>query len=108
MADFFNYDPLKGVTRYFDYDEMTGEAYIRTVQDVEPLLRQTAENRRTGLADGPHKEFKHYCDIPAVVQLELRKKGIDIYSKDPSMIRRMFQEINRNYPKLKNTWKVHE
>jgi hypothetical protein len=108
MADFFSYDPLKGVTKYFDYDEMTGDAFIRTEQDVEPLLRETMENRNTGSQESPRKDFKLYASIPPVVQLELRKKGIDIYSKDPSMIRKMLQTINREYPYLKSTWKVHE
>ena len=45
--------------------------------------------------------------LTPIVQIELRKKGIDIYSKDPAMLRRMFAEINTNYPYCKVTDKTH-
>ena len=107
MPDFLEYDPLTGVRRLFDYDEMTGQAWIRTETDVEPLLNQAQADRNTRTYDGGIKKgFLKYCEIDPVTQLELRKKGIDIYSKDPVMIRRMFQEIETNYPKLKSTNKV--
>lgn len=108
MPEFFDYDPLSGVRKTFDYDEMTGTAYIRSEQDVEPLLWKTLEDRNTGNQDSKKKDFKLYASLPPVVQIELKNKGIDIYSKDPTMIRRMLQVINREYPYLKSTWKVHE
>jgi hypothetical protein len=108
MPEFFDYDPLTGVRKTFDYDEMTGTAYIRSEQDVAPLLSQTMENRNTGKYDSARREFKMYASLPPVVQIELKNKGIDIYSKDPAMVRKMLQTINRDYPYLKSTWKVHE
>lgn len=108
MPEFFDYDPLSGVKKTFDYDEMTGTAYIRSEQNVEPLLSRAAEDRNTGKYDTPRKEFKLYAALPPVVQIALRNQGIDIYSKDPAMIRRMMQTINRDYPYLKSTWKMHE
>src|SRR5688572_22952121 len=106
--EFFDYDPLLGVTKYFDYDESKGDAVIRSEQDLQPLLSRNAELRNTGATDyGIKGEFWHYASIPPVVQLELRRKGIDIYSKDKTMIRRMFDEINANYPALKVTQKAH-
>lgn len=109
MPDFLEYDPKSGLRRLFDYDEMTGDAYIRTEQDVAPLISQSQAIANSGEGDaGIKKGFWKYAELPPVVQLELRKKGIDIYSKDPTMIRRMFQEINANYPYLKTTHKHHE
>ena len=108
MSDFLHYDPITGTSKLFDYDEDTNTAFIHTFQDVEPLLKRNAEWANTGVKDsGIKRDFWHYADIPPVVQLELRKKGIDIYSKDPAMIRRMFAEINANYPRCKVTHKRH-
>lgn len=104
MPDFFEYDPLTGVRKLWDYDEMTGNAHFLHEQDVEPLLDRNAEARNLRIEG---KDLKFYCSIPPIVQIELRNKGIDIYSKDPAMIRRMFQEINANYPYLKTTDKIH-
>lgn len=106
MPEFFSYDPLSGVTRFFDYEEDTGLVRIHSQQDVDSMLRVTTETANTGAADaGIKKGFFHYASLPPVVQLELRKKGIDIYSKDPSMIRRMDQEIETVYSRFKTTHK---
>jgi hypothetical protein len=100
----FDVDPLKGITRYFDYEEDTGIARIRTVEDVEPLLRLTAEMRATRAADDKLKDDDYmcqYCYIPTTVQLELKQKGIDIF--DQSHTKRLIAEIEANYPYLKTT-----
>ena len=108
MPDFLHYDPVTGTKKLFDYDEQTNTALITTVQDVDPLLTHNAELANTGAKDvGIKNDFWHYASIPPVVQLELRKKGIDIYSKDPAMIKRMFSEINANYQRCKVTHKRH-
>lgn len=106
MPEFFDYDPVLGMRTTWDYDESTGDAKFRHEQDVEPLLGYTMEARNTRQYDGKH-DYKFYCSIPPVVQIELRNKGIDIYSKDPSMIRLMLQTINKDYPYLKMTDKTH-
>ena len=108
MPDFLHYDPFTGTSKYFDYDEATDSIVIHTVQDIAPFMKMTQEMANTGATDGGiKKDWWHYADLPAVVQLELRKKGIDIYSKDPTMIKRMFVEINTNYSRFKVTHKRH-
>lgn len=106
MPEFFDYDPVTGVKTSWDYEENTGDAHFRHEQDVEPLLGHAMEARNTRQYEGKH-DMKFYCSIPVTVQIELRNKGIDIYSKDPSMIRLMLQTINKDYPYLKMTDKVH-
>lgn len=106
MPEFFDYDPVLGVRTTWDYDEATGDAHFRHEQDVQPLLGFSAEARNTRMYDG-RQDYKFYCSIPPVVQIALRNKGIDIYSKDPSMIRLMLQTINKDYPYLKMTDKTH-
>jgi hypothetical protein len=111
MPEFFEYSPHNGVQELWDYDQQTGKAWIRHNGDHEAFFSRNAESRNTRACDKGimenGKEFHWYCSIPPVVQIELRTKGIDIYSKDPVMIRRMFDEINQNYPLLKMTDKKH-
>lgn len=106
MAEFFDYDPRTGVRKMWDYDEMTGTAHFRHEQDLEPFKKFTMAARNEKIYDG-RQEMNHYAELPTVVQIELRNKGIDIYSKDPTMIRRMLQEIDANYRACKVTDKVH-
>lgn len=112
MPEFFDYRPDTGVVETWDYDEMGKRAVVRHAGDHELFFARNAQARNTGacdkgLMDGG-REFHFYCSIPPVVQIELRNKGIDIYSQDPTMIRRMFAEINKNYPLCKMTTKNHE
>lgn len=109
MAEFFDYDPDRGITTYFDHDELTDKTTIHRVQDVSDILDATRRARIDGKKDVKVKSgeahFAHYAVIPAMVELELRKKGINIY--DPSQTKEILKEINQNYPYLKVTEKHH-
>lgn len=102
--EFFDYDPLTGVTHY---TEQQGDStVVYTEQDLTPLIERNKALANQGLRDDGIKEgWWHYCDIPAVVELALRKQGVNIH--DPSHGKRMFQIINRDYPYLKTTHKMH-
>lgn len=99
------YDPYTGVTSINVADDDTDEIRTRRVQDVEPLLRSTAETRNTKSADRPGKDLHAYCTIPVVVQYELLKKGLNVFN--PEHMPQILQEINANYPFLKYTDKTH-
>jgi hypothetical protein len=102
--EFFDYDPLTGVTHYTEQQGDTTIVY--TEQDLTPLIERNKKIANLGLKDKGIKEgWFHYCDIPPVVELALRKKGINIH--DPSHGKAMFKEINANYPYLKLTHKHH-
>lgn len=108
--ELFDVDPLTGVTTYFDFDE-SGNVIFRKEQDIEAYLATMQETRNAnttqkGLMDNG-REFHLYCTIPTIVQLELMEKGIDIFSDDPAVQRRMFDEINKNYPYCKATYRTH-
>lgn len=99
-----DFDPLTGLANYWDYDEMTGNAIIKTVQDVEPVLNYTKALANAGGTDqGIKQGMWLYAKIPPIVQLQMRQKGIDI--NDPNATKRIIQEINENYPHLKCTQK---
>jgi hypothetical protein len=115
MPEFFQYNPHNGITEFFDYDESTGNVMITSIAPgadaLDAFLDMTHETRAVGKTDkglmDNGREFHCYASLPAIVQLQLRQKGIDIYSKDPTMMRRMFDEINTNYPWCKTTYKSH-
>jgi hypothetical protein len=98
--DFFDYDPETGRTDYFDLDHLTGRVQIRTVEDVEPLLDLNASLRNEGIKKISNKHgLRHYATVPMTVILELKQKGIDFYDRNDA--KRVFQEIETNYPYLK-------
>jgi hypothetical protein len=106
MSQFFDYNPDTGLTEWFDYDEMTGEATISYEQDVSSLLKWAQENRDDPdvWKKGVKESWALYAKIPAIVQIQMRKKGIDI--NNPEHADRVFREINQNYPLLKTTTKT--
>lgn len=103
MPILFDHDPVTGMTQYFDYDPMTGDIFISHEQDVSGMLDAFSQKRNDPEAwkKGVKESFAHYATIPAIVELELRKKGIDI--NDKSQTKRIIQEIEKNYPYLKVT-----
>lgn len=104
MAEFLDFDPVTGISHYTDYDETTGNMKIRYVQDVQPILDYTRALAADGGTDqGIKKGFWLYAKIPAVVQVHLKLKGIDI--NDPSATKRIIEEINTNFPHLRTTQK---
>lgn len=108
MALFLDYDPVTGVRYDMEYDEDTGNAKISTSQDVSAAIDWAKTQANMGVTDkGIKQGFWKYATIPVVVQVALRNKGIDIYSKDPTMQKRVFREINENYAWCKTTSKHH-
>ena len=103
MPDFLSYNPLTGVRRLFDMDEQHGIIYTRAEQDVEPILDRARALRNEKIYDNRKLEFRMVATLPAIVQLELRMNGLDIYSRDPAMIRRVLAEIEANYKRCKTT-----
>lgn len=106
MSEFFEYDPINGITYSTDYDEATGETVVHSMQDVDPILDHVARIRNKNDDSGIKRDIWKYCTIPAAVELILLEKGINIHNKDhwPDVLR----EINTNYPKLKYTNLHHE
>lgn len=106
MSEFFDYNKDNGMvysTEMANEDDMI----IRAEQDVEPILDEMARRRNAGKdSNGIKKGFWHYCSIPVHVELELRKKGINIYNKHQT--KELLKEINTNYPYLKATRLKHE
>ena len=109
MPEFFDYDPLRRITSYFDYEESTGIATIRREENVAPLLAYCAEMRNVGASDDKLKDDNYMCCyamLPATVIAELYKKGIDI--SNPGDGKALMRELETNYSHFKTTYKHHD
>lgn len=105
-GEFWDYQKHNGVFERWDYDPMTGEAYLNREQDLREWRRMVAETRATGSARKalmPDKEFEAAYSIPVKVHMELLIKGIDPHSQDRDMQRKFIQEMETNYPECKLT-----
>jgi hypothetical protein len=103
----FDYDAETGITETFDYDPITESFSIVSTQDITGFLdtMKTARLDVDKTTKGIKEDWWHYCSIPTVVELELRKKGLCLENKDH--MKAILHEINVNYPYLKATEKKH-
>jgi hypothetical protein len=106
MSTWTEYDPFSGMTET-NVATNDGDVIVHKEQDVEKLLDYTAHIRNEGLADrGIKHGLWHYCTIPYTVAYEmLTKYGVNIHKKADTD--RVFDIINKHYPKLKLTNKNH-
>ncbi len=100
---YFDHDPVTGVTQYYSYDPMTDEHSITSTQDVSQFLDEMKKRRDDPdyWKKGVKEEFAHYATIPAVVEMQLKKKGLDIY--DQTQTKAIVREIETNFPFCKAT-----
>ncbi len=107
MPILFDSNPDTGVVTYFDYDPMKDEVRLTSMQDVSGFLehQKRLANDEDYSKKGIKADWWHYASIPAVIEMELKKKGIDLYDKNAT--KRIIKEINENYPYLKATGKRH-
>lgn len=106
MPEFFSYNPDTGVTHSTDFDEVSGRMFLHASQDLEPLIERNKLYKIHAAKDsGIKQDMFHYASIPSVVQLELRKRGLSIFSKDPAELLKIRQIIQNEYPALMTTEK---
>ena len=102
--EFFDYDPMTGLTEYVE--EVDGKIHLTYEQDVEPIVDYARAHANEGICEANFRgEAWHYAIIPAVVQMDLHRKGIDILNQND--IKKVVDEINQNYPYLKTTHRRH-
>lgn len=105
MSRFIDYNADRGTWHEEDYDHTTDTLVIHTKQDVEPVLDYARDQRNSGLNDKVG-DFSRYAVIPAAIEVELRKKGINMYNQGQT--KELLKEINQNYPHLKVTNLRHD
>ena len=103
-----DYDPLLGITTYFEYDHASDTSIIGTEQDVSLLLD---ENKRLQNDDsvwktGVKKGWAMYARYPAVIiQKWLNEYGVNVFDENHS--KKVFELTNRpEYRYLKTTTKM--
>ena len=106
MAEFFDYDPLTGMTYTTEYNENDDTTTVHSSQDLQAVVDYATRVRNNNDNSGIKEEWWRYCIIPTHVELALRDKGIHIHNKNHQ--KAMFREINQNYPYLKLTNLHHE
>jgi hypothetical protein len=103
LSDFMEIDPDTGIKTDFKWNETDQEYTLLRSADVEPVLDFTkAKANELGMNRGDMKKgWWCYAKLPAIVIIQMRAKGINVYDKNDSA--RMFAEINSHYPHLKMT-----
>jgi hypothetical protein len=91
-------------------DESNGNIHITTEQDLTAFFERMKQMRRDSSerwSKGVREDWLHYASIPAVVIMELKNKGIDVFN--PEDEKKVLREINVHYPYLKTVdHKRHE
>jgi hypothetical protein len=103
-----DYDPLTGITEYFDYDHATQRIILSHEQDVSKALDLAAELRadRDRTRNGIKTDFLHYAIVPPVIQLEMKQKhGVNFWDKKDDA--RTYALLNDEYSRFKVTEIVH-
>lgn len=104
--EYFDHDPITGLTEYFSYDPITDRIAIKAVQDVEPVVDfcKAMVNQQIG-----DKNFRGegwlYAALPMSVVGQLMQKGINIMDSNDN--KKLLEEINTNYPYFKTTHRHH-
>ena len=103
--EFLHKSNASGLSYYSDHDHATDKTVIRSQQDVKPVLDEALERRNSGSGDNKIAgHMSHYAMVPAVVQLELMKKGIHLDRlNDPEQWRRFAFEMETTYKHFKVT-----
>ncbi len=103
----FEYDPLTGVTTYFEFTN-DQKLVMRYEQDVSELVDHCKALANEGAPDEAFRKqgVAVYAKLPLVVLGQMAKKGIRFF--DPNHVGRVVREVNENYPWLKTTSKHHE
>lgn len=106
MADFFDYDPVTGITYTYEFNEQTGEAHIGYEADSQELLDYNANIKNSGYNDkGIKQGWWLYAKIPPIWQIKLRARGFKLDGSDDT--KRLLAEINTHAPALKCTQLNH-
>ena len=99
------------MTEVFHYDQLTGDAYIETIQDVDPLIDQNKDlqNDDSYSRNGIKNDMWHFASIPISVQMRwLNEYGSQDWPMRPGNEKLLFRLLNSpEWKYLKATNKIH-
>lgn len=100
MSRLFDIDPWTGAVETFDFDEATGTAIIKRVEDVEPVIEANKRSLTSG-HNGytPSKDMRLAASIPIGVVYEwLTKHGVNLFDKNHEAgVRRLLNSNEYRY-----------
>jgi hypothetical protein len=104
--EFFDYDPVTGITEYYE-ETSDGKFHIHTYQNVQPHLDAAQRLRNSGEPDAVWKrdEVSMYASLPMTIVHDMLKRGINIF--DQNDMPKVLKEINSTYANFKTTYKHH-
>lgn len=109
MKRLLDYDPLHGVSCFFEYKHDQKQITLTHEQDVSPILdrNKALANDDDRTKRGIKDDWWHYASIPTTVEMEwLQKFGVNL--NDPSHKGKIFKLLNHpDYRYLKTTTLVH-
>lgn len=109
MKQLLDYDPIRGVSCFFEYKAGTKEIVLTHEQDVQAILDRNKEmaNNDDKTKRGIKNDWWHYASVPAVVEIEwMQKYGVDM--SNPGHKKRVFELLNHpDYKYLKTTAMIH-
>jgi hypothetical protein len=97
----FNGIQPDGSAEFVAFDNDDDSMIVRKVQDATPFLERAHEAQASGSWRGEDNTFWHYASVPVTIIEEMYRKGINFF--DEADARKVFAEINLNYPWLKCT-----
>lgn len=104
-----DYNPMTGVTTYFDYDHATDTTIVGSEQDVSLLLdvNKQLQNNEGYTKKGIKQGWWQYASYPAVIiEKWMNEYGVNVFNKDHQ--KKVFELTNRpEYRYLKTTTKMH-
>lgn len=89
-------NPDTGVSIYHHYDSETDETVIEEYQDCQPILERNKEaNKNADLNKLNKEDMWHMATIPnIIINKWLIEDGIEVFSKDPGMMKKVRQKLN--------------
>ncbi len=109
MKRVIDYNPMTGLTTYFDYDHATDTSIVGMEQDITPLLdrNKILQNEEQYTKEGMKSDWWHYASYPAIIiEKWMKEHGVNVFDKDHQ--KKVFELTNRpEYRYLKTTTKMH-
>ncbi len=105
-GEFFDYDPLTGVTETYE-ETAEGKICLHSYQDVQPALDAAKRLANAGSTDEAWKKqgVAMYASLPIVIVAKMMKDGINIF--DQNDMPKVIREVNTTYSAFKTTHKHH-
>lgn len=104
-----SYDPMTGLTTYFDYDHASKTTYVGAEQDVSIILDENKilQNSDDFTKQGIKNSWWMYARYPAIIiEKWLNEYGVNVYDEDHQ--KKVLELTNRpEYRYLKTTTKMH-